>query len=221
MENSTLHRRITLALKAILTVGALLAIYEQQWLTLATTLAIIGLTFLPMIMGRRLNVFIPPEFECMATVFVFASLFLGEVRGYYGRFWWWDISLHTASGVLLGIVGFLLVYILNEKEDINVQLTPGFVALFAFMFAVGMGALWEIFEFTMDKVGGFNMQKPMFGDASGLTDTMWDLIVDAVGALFIALLGLGYLRNWGSSSFLERWIQAFIRGNPGLFRRKS
>ena len=38
---------------------------------------------------------------------------------------------------------------------------PGarFVAVFAFMFAVGLGALWEIFDFAMAGVFGLNMQK--------------------------------------------------------------
>jgi len=118
------------------------------------------------------RVYIPPEFEVLATVFVFASLFLGEVRGYYIRFLWWDIVLHTASGFLLGIVGFLLVYVLYEKEEIDLHMTPGFVSFFAFMFALGMGALWAIFEFRMDSYLGLNMQKAMLGDPSGLTDTM-------------------------------------------------
>jgi hypothetical protein len=34
----------------------------------------------------------------------------------------------------------------------------------------------------MDQIFGSNMQKPMLGDASGLTDTMLDFIIDAVGA---------------------------------------
>lgn len=92
---------------------------------------------------------------------------------------------------------------------------PRFVALFAFMFAVGMGALWEIFEFAMDQLFGMNMQK------SGLIDTMWDLIVDTAGALVIALLGWVYLRTSGSDSFLERWIVGFIDANPRLFDRDS
>ena len=49
-------------------------------------------------------------------VVVFGSLFSGGVRGNYLRFWGWDLALHTAYGVLLGIVGFLLDYVLNEKE---------------------------------------------------------------------------------------------------------
>lgn len=147
------------------------------------------------------------------------SLFLGEVRGYYTRYWWWDIALHTSSGFLLGIVGFLLVHVMNEVEDINRHMRPGFVAFFAFLFAVAIGALWEIFEFAMDTLLGLNMQKPMLGDPSGLTDTMWDLIVDTLGALVISILGYRYVRTGKNESFLERWIQDFVKGNPSMFNR--
>ena len=95
----------------------------------------------------------------LTIVFVFASLFLGEVREYYIRFWWWDLALHAGSGFLLGIIGFLLVYVLNETEEIGVHMKPGFVAFFAFLFAVGIGVLWEIFEFCMDIFFNMNMQK--------------------------------------------------------------
>lgn len=216
-----LHRRLTLFLQGILLLGLAAAIWERQWLTALTTLAIIVTTLLPLVLGRRFKVFVPPEFEVLAVVFLFASLFLGEVRGYYLRFWWWDTALHTASGFLLGIVGFLLVYVLNETENVEVHMRPRFVALFAFMFAVGLGALWEVFEFSMDQFFGMDMQKEMLGDTSGLTDTMWDLIVDTVGAAVIAVLGFGYLRTQGSRSFLEEWIRRFVEGNPSLFGRSE
>ena len=148
-------------------------------------------------------------------MFIFASLFLGEYHGYYTRFWWWDALLHTASGFILGILGFLLVHVMNEKEELELHMKPAFVALFAFLFAIGIGTLWEIFEFTMDNLFGLNMQK------SGLVDTMTDLIVDAVGAFIIAILGYGYLRTAGNSSFLEQWILRFIEANPRLFRRSN
>jgi hypothetical protein len=206
-----LHRRLTLVLQGILLIGILLALWERQWLTAVVTTAITFVTLLPLLVGRRWKVFIPPEFEALAVLFVFASLFLGEVRGYYARFWWWDLALHAGSGFLLGILGFLLVYVMNEKKDIELEMKPSFVALFAFMFSLGLGALWEIFEFAVDMLFGWNMQK-------GLVDTMGDLIVDAVGALVIAFLGYGYLKTDGVDSFLERWILRFIEENPRLFR---
>jgi hypothetical protein len=54
---------------------------------------------------------------------------------------------------------------------------------------VAVGTFWAIFEFAVDQVFGSNIQKPMLGDPSGLTDTMWGMIVDALGALVISAFG--------------------------------
>ena len=212
MRRLTIHRWTTLVLQALLVLGIVFAVLHGRWLAALVTGGVMLVTMLPIVLGRRFQVYIPPEFEALAVVFIFASLFLGEVRGFYTRFWWWDAALHTTSGFLLGILGFLLVHVLNEKEDIDLYMKPRFVALFAFMFAMGLGAIWEIFEFAMDGIFGMNMQK------SGLNDTMWDLIVDAVGALAISILGLGYISNRGNESFLEEWIRRFVEHNPRLFR---
>lgn len=213
-----IHRKVTLALQLVMLIGLAFSIYEQQWLNAAVIGGIVLLTALPMLILRRLEIFIPPEFELLTIAFIFAALFLGESRDYYGRFWWWDLALHTTSGALLGILGFLLVYVLNETPRLDLHMRPGFVAFFAFCFAFTVGTLWEVFEFAMDKLAGMNMQTPFLGDTSGLTDTMWDLIVDALGALTIALAGYLYMKR-GMTSFIERWIQRFIAGNPRLFRR--
>lgn len=200
--------------------GFVFAIVRQQWLNAAAIVLILGVMAIPSFMGRRFRVYIPPEFELLALIFVYASLFLGEVLNYYQRFWWWDVALHTASGLLLGIFGFLLVYVLNENDRIELHLKSHFVAFFAFCFAVAVGAVWEIFEFGMDQLFGLNMQKPMFEDPSGLTDTMWDLIVDTLGAAAICVFGWWYLER-PEDSFIEAWTARFIRSNPRLFRQKD
>ncbi len=215
------HRAITVFTKFTMLIGALIAIYKMQFLLAAEILTIMFITFLPFTLGKRFAIKIPHEFELLAILFLYASLFLGEVHNYYDVYWWWDVVLHTGSGLLLGIIGFLLVYILNEKDDINLDLTAGFMGLFAFVFAVALGALWEIFEFSMDYIFGMNMQKPMFNDPSGLTDTMWDLIVDTVGAAIISILGYGYFRTQENDSFLEQWIEKFTHENPQLFQRSK
>lgn len=213
------HQRITIALQLILLAEAIFALWGQRWFTAFLTGTIILITFFPVLFERRFRIHTPPELQLGAIGFVFASLFLGEIHGYYTRFWWWDMALHTTSGFLLGILGFLLVHIMNETEKLQLHMKPGFVAFFAFLFALGVGALWEIFEFTMDSVFSMNMQKPMLGDPSGLTDTMWDLIVDAIGAFVVAFLGWRYLKHPGEKSFLERWIDRFVARNPRFFKR--
>ncbi|KXS54537.1 MAG: hypothetical protein AWU57_1108 [Marinobacter sp. T13-3] len=213
------HQRITGFLQLILLTEAILALWGQRWFTAFLTSMIILITFFPVLFERRFRIHIPPELQLAAIGFVFASLFLGEVHGYYSRFWWWDMALHTTSGFLLGILGFLLVHIMNETEKIQLHMKPGFVAFFAFLFSLGVGALWEIFEFAMDSFFGMNMQKPMLGDPSGLTDTMWDLVVDALGAVVIAFLGWRYLKRPDQKSFLEHWIDGFVSRNPRFFKR--
>ena len=219
MNLNPLHYRISYVLEAILLLQIAVALWNAHWQTAAITGGIVILTLVPLLMERRFRVHIPAEFEVLAIAFVFAALFLGEVRGYYTRFWWWDIALHTFSGLLLGMVGFLLVHLLNETDEIDINMKPGFVALFAFLFAAGIGTAWEIFEYAMDTIFGLDMQKAMWGDPSGLTDTMWDLIVDLLGAATISILGYGYLKSGMKESFLERWIQKFIDSNPRFFRR--
>ncbi len=143
---------------------------------------------LPSFFRRKYEVIIPLEVEILIFLFIFGTLYLGEVHDYYEKFENWDIYLHTLSGILLGLLGFVIVYSIVNNTSTN-TLTPFFVALFTFSFAVMIGAIWEIFEFFMDLFFGLNMQK------SGLADTMVDLIVDSVGALLVATTSYFYMKK--------------------------
>ena len=191
---------------------------ESQWLSLFVVSLLLIVLFIPIIFKKRLQVDIPAEFHLTAVLFTFAALYLGEVQHFYQRVWWWDIALHGSAGLLMGIFGFLLIYILNESIRIDIHLTPGFIAFFAFTFAISIGTVWEIFEFSVDEIFQLNMQKPMMGDPSGLTDTMWDMIVNAIGALMISLTGWWYLKS-KKNYFVKDWIGKFIEKNPRLFSK--
>jgi len=215
-----LHRRIKLGLQLALLLGLAVELYEMQWMNATLVLSILVVTFLPRLLSRGLDFYVPPQLELMAIGFVFASVFLGETRDFYGRFWWWDILLHATSGGLLGALGFLLVYVLNETPRIDLRMRPRFLALFAFCFAVTIGTAWEIFEFGVDRIFGTTMQKPTFGDATGLVDTMEDLIVDTIGASIVVLLGYRSAKR-GTGSLTSRVIERFVAANPRLFPELS
>jgi hypothetical protein len=206
------------AVAFVMTIETVAMLLDAEWMNAFLVMAIMMVILSPTLLHRSLPVSIPAEFQVLALLFSFAALFLGEVRSYYQRIWWWDIALHASSGLLLGILGFLLVYILNESRRVDIHMRPRFVALFAFLFAVAVGAIWEIFEFGMDRLAGTTMQKPMLGDLSGLTDTMWDLIVDTLGAGTISIVGWIYMRR-SRRSFIGQLIDKFIAINPHLFRR--
>ncbi len=211
-----IKRWIVFVIVTLMTIDLVVVVAEEQWLSGFLILTITLLILLVTVFSDRLAVQIPAEFQVVALIFVFSALFLGEVRSYYDRIWWWDIALHSTSGLLMGIFGFLLVYVLNASQKIAFSMTPRFVAFFAFMFAVAVGTIWEIFEFSVDTIFGANMQKAMLDDPSGLTDTMWDMIVNAIGAACISTLGWWYLKR-DRHSFIDNWIQKFIDRNPGWF----
>src|SRR5690606_10264636 len=213
-----MHRCLVAVLLLVMCIELVAVLYEGLWMHAFLILGIIAVSLVPLLLRRQYQIYIPAEFQILAVIFVFASLFLGEIHSYYERIWWWDMALHASSGLLMGIFGFLLVYLLNKNERAPIDMTPGFVALFAFLFALAVGTLWEIFEFAMDSLFGLNMQKPMLGDPSGLTDTMWDLILDAIGALLISVLGWWYMAK-RQQSFIDLWIRKFIDRNPRLFQR--
>ena len=212
------QRFVNAFLQAILTGEFVLLLVESQWQSATIVLALFAIFLMPTVLNHRLKVFIPAEFQLLVVIFAFAALFMGSIRGLYETYWWWDITLHFSSGLLLGILGFLIIYVMNENERVQIYLRPKFAALFAFIFAVAAGTLWEIFEFFMDQTFGYTMQKAMFDDPSGLTDTMWDLIVDSLGAGSVAVLGWWYMSRH-QRSFIDAMIWKFIASNPNLFRR--
>lgn len=62
----------------------------------------------------------------------------------------------------------------------------------------------------MDSLFRLNMQK------SGLVDTMWDLIVDAGGALLASIIGYFYIKR-SKGPLLKRILGKFFEKNPWLF----
>lgn len=188
--------------------GGAFAIYEQQWEMLFVTILTFALTFVPLQFERFYHVKIPVFFTSAIIVFTYSALFLGEIGNFYERVWWWDIFLHGGAAIGFGLIGFIIILILFRGNKYAAP--PIALAWFAFCYAMTIGVLWEIFEFGMDELFGLNMQK------SGLSDTMFDLIVDTLGALVGAAAGFFYLKGrWFGG--LAGMINEFVETNKDLF----
>jgi len=197
---------IYILFRILVVAAGTVAVFRANWINFALSLVTLFLTFLPTIIRREFHVYYPGEFEILVLLFIFASMYLGEIHSFYARIWWWDLMLHALSGVIIAAIGFSLVGILNGEERLAVELSPAFVAIFSFSFALSMGVIWEIYEFSMDSLFGLNMQK------SGLSDTMGDLIVDALGALVVPIIGYFYLR--GDIKLFEILERRLIERDP-------
>ncbi|MDY0212836.1 MAG: hypothetical protein RBR06_07500 [Desulfuromonadaceae bacterium] len=212
------HRTLIFLLLLLMVIEWVALLLDHRWLAAFLATLIIVTLLAPLIFRHNMEIEIPAEFHLAAVIFIFASLYLGEIQSFYHKFWWWDMALHGSAGLLMGIVGFLLVYLLNESNRVELHMTPIFISLFAGLFAVTIGTFWEIFEFSMDQLVGTNMQKAMLDDPSGLTDTMWDMIVNAIGALIISCMGWWYLKR-KQTFFVKDLIRKFIKKNPRIFNK--
>lgn len=203
-----IQNRLLWAIRAIISGSVLWGFANGEWEAFFIGILALVLTFIPNIISSKYKIKLPIEFELIIVAFIIASVFLGEVIDAYERFWWWDAILHLASGVVLGFAGFLILYILylNKKLITSALL----IAFLSFSVAMGLGALWEIFEFVSDQNFGTNMQK------NGLNDTMWDLIVDMFGALFISFIGYRTIKRGNTVGFTGRMIRRFLERNPDV-----
>ncbi len=178
---------------------------EDYVLMLLQCLLGVAAILVPIKIMRRWDIEIPRVMFLMYIAFLYCAIFLGEVRSFYYTVPHWDTILHTFSGSMLGALGFSVVALLNNTEKIPMNLSPFFVAVFAFCFAMALGAVWEIYEFSADCLLGTNMQKfaldggaPLVGQEA-LRDTMKDIIVDAIGALVTSTIGyisIKYKTGW-------------------------
>ncbi len=222
------------------------AVAEAAWMTLFVSSLSLLLTFLPHFIQRTYKVRLPGEIQLIIVGFIYAALFLGMAREWYARFWWWDSLMHGFSGVALGFAGFLILYVLYKSGKL--QASPFLIVLFAFCFAVALGAVWEIFEFGVDTFFGDNMQRARFSiektaeyeDGSryrlqclttdysfenveeeevtrvAIYDTMWDMILNSIGALIASVSGYIYLKK-GEVFIFDKLIAKFECANPEVF----
>ena len=192
-----------------LAVAFLLAIWRLQWSTAFVAFSTYLLTLAPFVARKRWKIHIPNSFLFAIVLFIYASIFLGEVHNFYDRFAWWDAVLHLTSAVGFALVGFIAILLIDENE--NIQARPLFVSFMAFMLSVAVAGIWEIFEFTSDQLIGSNMQK------NGLVDTMWDLIIGTIGAFIATVSGYFYITR-KHRGFLNKFIHESIGENRKHFR---
>lgn len=168
---------------------------------------------LPSIIEHRIKIEIPSRMMIVFILFIYAATFLGEVRNFYYTVPHFDTILHTLSGGMIGALGFSIIAFLNNSDKIPVTLSPLFVACFTFCFALALGGIWEIYEFLADGIMNTNMQKFALEDGTMLigraavADTMKDIIVDALGALAISVIGyisVKYEKGWVEKMQIKR-----------------
>ena len=156
------------ALRILVILTAARCLYEGHYESFALCILSLLLFLLPSFFEEKLQVHIPPLFEAMIYLFIYAAEILGEVNKYYTTIPGWDTMLHTINGFLCAAIGFSLVDIMNRHSK-HMRLSPAYVAMAAFCFSMTVGVMWEFFEYEADNFFFLDMQK--------------DTIVDTIGSI--------------------------------------
>lgn len=168
---------------------------------------------IPSFLQWKFRLYIPSVLHIFVLIFIFAHFILGEVQGIYTESVVFDKILHATSGLAIAAGGFSVVNIMNKSTNTHLKLSPFFVALFSFCFALAIALLWEILEFASDSLFGTNMQRyiPPAGTPKryatqgyGLVDTMGDVIVSTLSAFVVCVLGYIALRK--KANYLNRFL---------------
>ena len=164
-----------IVLRILVIAVLVLSLIEKRYESVATCFLVLVLFLVPSFLERKLHFELPSTIEKIILLFIYAAEIMGELQEFYIRVPWWDTMLHTMNGFLFAAFGFALVDILNSNPNVKLSLSPFylafvsfcfningsiyFVILFIFSFAMMAESIWEIFEFSMDRVIGTDMQK--------------------------------------------------------------
>ena len=184
-EQRSVHRIIINSIRIILLLFFLFSLKGNAILMQVVSLIGLFVTFIPFIFQKYFGINIPARFEIITLLFVYGILFVSEVRSFY-NVWWWDILLNFFASVALGFIGLSIVFVLYRTKRLNT--TPEVIAILTFCLAFSVGALWEIFEYTLDTLFGSGLQQSLF-------DTMEDLMVNTVGVLFVSVFGYIFIKR--------------------------
>lgn len=169
---------------------------------------------IPAFLEKKFKFYIPNYISIILYVFIFAHYVLGEVLRVYDHSIVFDKILHTTSGVIMSFIGFSFIFMLNKINPEKMKLSPFFIVLFTFCFTMTTEYVWELFEYSADRLFDLNMQRWQDGITetladgsvissvpygSGLKDTMGDMTVNILGCLGVcvyALVGMKLKPDW-------------------------
>ena len=157
-----------------------------------STVFVIGLSLIlisiPVYLERRFGMQFSRRLKFWLMVFIFATIFLGEVNSFYDDIWWWDSLWHFIAGLGLTTFGFvILTHIYNQT---TLRSVPAMTSFFALCFSGLMIALWEIFEFSVDLL---YFEKAKMQPSN--YDSMIDMLLGIVASLIVCVLGFRYLKH--------------------------
>jgi len=185
-HNSTGRVIASYILKIIMIILFILALIkgELAW-TIGAAIALV-LTFVPTILERNFHISIPFILEFLIVLALFLHIG-GNVFNFYYIIPRYDDIAHFISSSLVAFIAFTIVYILDEYWD-GLHMDMYAMAYLVIVTTMAFGVVWEVFEWTSDIITGGHEQW-------SLDDTMSDLVIDTLGGIVMAAIGILLIKS--------------------------
>lgn len=164
---------ITLVCSAFTIFGEL----NQDIVIILKDSSIILTVTLPYIIQKLFKVKINEGLITIWIIFIFLAHYLGVTAEFYNKWPFFDKVTHTMSGIL---TGYIALVILSHQKTKNKLFNVLFIVSFSWLCA----GIWEVFEFTCNYFFGGDAQRVA---ATGVSDTMWDMIVAFIGSIIVSI----------------------------------
>jgi len=194
-------RRVSYVLLLALFFSTLYSFFSALYDQIAVSILIIALLLFTL-WDKGRTVLVPDAFKVALVIFAYITL-LGAVFNVHPVFAW--VS-NVIIGIILGAVGFILVYALLERMPGSGGGKAAVMALFATCFALALAAVWELTEFVLNTYLDI-------GSSSSLERSMSDLAGILLGAL---LMSVAHYQRRRTGGIFNRMVACFIRTNPKL-----
>lgn len=173
-------------LQVVLGLLLIVSIVERDWIYIVACSISILISFIPAILKRDYHITLHWVFELLIATALFLHVGGGVFKAYHliPRY---DMLTHFVSALVVSFLAFSIIYILDEYWD-GLSMDIYAMAFVVVIFTMAMGVVWEFLEWTVDMVFGTTEQL-------GLQDTMQDLLVDTLGGIIMAVVGVKLIKS--------------------------
>lgn len=196
-----IQKCLSFALKFILILSILNAIYQGLWHIMSANILLLSLLFMPQILRKSAKITIPSEFEFALLIFIIFTFFLKESKG---------IIVPISFGITMGLISLMILFILYQSNQIkkNSFLVLTFPLSFSIMFAVFL----ELLKFDLKLILGQTLTEGIY------KISMMNLTYVTVGALISTGIGYFYIKTQSKS--MKKVIKKFLQSNPEINLKK-
>ena len=142
--------------------------------------SIIPVMLLPYILKKIFKLQLDDAIVTLYLVFIFFAHFLGTIVNLYYKIPIYDKLMHILSGVMTSFLALILLIKLKKYDNRSL--------LFNIIYIISITALvaliWEMYEFTNDRLFSKDAQRVM---TTGVSDTMIDMIVAFLGSCIFSI----------------------------------